>query len=277
VSRLSLVSLGYRKGMNSPRNRALSGCICLVLCVFFGLSVAGAQTAGAKELRVAAAADLQTVLPALASAYEHATGIKLVMSYGSSGTLATQIINGAPMDLFLGADYTFPEKIVAAGLADAKAPTPYARGTLVLWARKDSPLQPITIDSLDDARVKRIAIADPLHAPYGLAATEALRRLKLGDKLKPKLVVAENVAQTAQFVESGNADLGLISMTTASSEHFKQIGTFVIVPKVYPEIRQCAVVLAKSNRRPEAHAFLDWLLTPGVQAGLPTMGLEPAQ
>jgi molybdate transport system substrate-binding protein len=268
--------------MNSPRNRVLSGCVCVVLCVFFGLGVAGAQTAGsqtagAKELRVAAAADLQTVLPELAAAYEHATGIKLVVSYGSSGNLATQIINGAPMDLFMGADYSFPEKVVAAGLADAKAPTPYARGTLVLWARKDSPLQPITIDSLDDPRVKKIAIADPMHAPYGLAATEALRRLKLGDKLKPKLVVAENIAQTAQFVESGNADLGLISMTTASSEHFKQIGTFVIVPKVYPEIRQCAVVMAKSDRRAEAHAFLDWLLTPGVQAGLPKLGLEPTQ
>jgi molybdate transport system substrate-binding protein len=260
--------------MNSPRNRVLSGYVCLVLCVFLGLGAAGAQTGGAKELRVAAAADLQTVLPGLAAAYEHATGIKLVVSYGSSGTLATQIINGAPMDLFLGADYTFPEKIVAAGLADAKAPTPYARGTLVLWARKDSPLQPITIDSLDDARVKKIAIADPLHAPYGLAATEALRRLKIYDKLKPKLVVAENIAQTAQFVESGNADLGLISMTTASSEHFKQIGTFVIVPRVYSEIRQCAVVMAKSDRRVEAHAFLDWLLTPGVQGDLEKLGLR---
>ena len=224
---------------------------------------------------MAAAADLQTVMPALAAAYEHATGIKLAVSYGSSGTLATQIINGAPMDLFLGADYSFPEKIVAAGLADGTTPTPYAMGTLVLWARKDSPLQPITIDSLTDPRVKRIAIADPLHAPYGLAATEALRRLKMDDKLKSKLVVAENVAQTAQFVESGNADLGLISMTMASSEHFKQIGTFVVVPKIYPEIRQCAVVMAKSDRRAAAHAFLDWLLTPGVQVNLPKMGLDP--
>jgi molybdate transport system substrate-binding protein len=247
----------------------------VVFCVFFGLGAAGAQTAGAKELRVAAAADLQSVMPALAAAYEHATGIKLVVSYGSSGTLATQIINGAPMDLFLGADYSFPEKLVAAGLADGTTPTPYAMGTLVLWARKDSPLQPITIDSLTDPRVKRIAIADPLHAPYGLAATEALRRLKMDDKLKSKLVVAENVAQTAQFVESGNADLGLISMTTASSEHFKQIGTFVVIPKIYPEIRQCAVVMAKSDRRAEAHAFLDWLLTPGVQVNLPKMGLDP--
>jgi molybdate transport system substrate-binding protein len=241
-------------------------------------AVAQQKPAGVKELRVAAAADLQTVMPTLAAAYEHATGIKLVVSFGSSGTLATQIINGAPMDIFLGADYTFPEKVVAAGLADMKDPTPYAKGTLVLWARKDSPLQPITIDTMDDPRVKSIAVADELHAPYGRAAIAALRHLNLYDKLKPKLVVAENIAQTAQFVESGNADLGLISMTTASSEHFRQIGTFAVIPPTqYPEIRQCAVVMAKSDRKAEAHAFLDWLLTPAVQANWPTLGLGAVQ
>ena len=97
-----------------------------------------------KELRVAAAADLQPVMPALAQAYEHATGVKLVVSFGSSSTLATQILDGAPMDIFLGADFTYPEKIVAAGLADGTAPTAYAKGTLVLWTRKDSGLLPLS-------------------------------------------------------------------------------------------------------------------------------------
>jgi molybdate transport system substrate-binding protein len=251
----------------------------MLFCVLnVGSVAAQGKSAGAKELRVAAAADLQTVMPTLAAAYEHATGIKLEVSYGSSATLATQILNGAPMDIFLAADYTFPERVVAAGLADGKAPTPYAKGTLVLWARKDSPLQPITMDTLDDPRVKSIAVADELHAPYGRAAMAALRNLKLYDKLKPKLVVAENIAQTAQFVESGNAELGLISMTTATSEHFRQIGTFAVIPPTqYPAIRQCAVVMAQSDRRAEAHAFLDWLLTPAVQEGLPKLGLGAVQ
>jgi len=231
-----------------------------------------------KELRVAAAADLQPVLPVLADRYEKATGVKLVVSYGSSGNLATQIINGAPMDLFLGADFVFPEKIVAAGLADGTAPIRYARGTLVLWARKDSPLQPITLDSLMDKRVTAVAIANDLHAPYGRAAVAALQRLKMYDSVKPHLVVAENIAQAAQFVESGNAQLGLISLTAASTQRFQSEGTLVRVPNsTYPPIIQYAVVMKKSDRRAEAHAFLDWLLQSEVQASLVPMGLDPVR
>jgi molybdate transport system substrate-binding protein len=244
------------------------------LCL--ALQPARAQTPP-KELHIAAAADLQTVLPILTADYERTTGVKLIISYGSSGTLTTQILNGAPVDLFLAADFTFPEHIVAAGLADSRDPTPYARGTLVLWARKDSPLQPITIDSLTDPRVQSIAVADDIHAPYGQAAIAALKSLKFYDKLKPRLVVAQNIAQAAQFVESGNAQLGLISLTTASTPHFQQIGTYVTVPKAYPEIRQCAVVLAKSPHRTEAHAFLTWLLSAPTQANLTKLGLTPAQ
>ncbi len=231
-----------------------------------------------KELRVAAAADLQPVLPVLAERYEKATGVKLMTSFGSSGNLATQIINGAPIDLFLGADFVYPEKVVAAGLADDKAPTQYARGTLVLWARKDSPLQPITLDSLVDKRVQRVAIANDLHAPYGQAAVMALQRLKMYDTVKPHLVVAENIAQAAQFVESGNAQLGLISLTAASTARFQSEGTMVLVPgATYTPILQCAVVMAKSDHKAEAHAFLDWLLRPEVQASLAPMGLEPVR
>src|SRR5271163_304349 len=146
----------------------------------------GAEDAwGQKELHVAAAADLQAVLPVLAQEYEKATGVKLAVSFGSSSTLAEQILNGAPMDLFLAADFVYPEKIVAAGLADGTAPIPYAKGTLVLWARKDSPLQPLSMEKLTDPRVKTVAIANELHAPYGRAAASALRWLKLYDAVSP--------------------------------------------------------------------------------------------
>ncbi len=253
----------------------------LAVCLLILSAVFGAQPALAQqqhELRVAAAADLEPVLPALAAEYEKATGVKLAISYASSATLATQIINGAPIDLFLAADYSFPEKIVAANLADTRDPTAYARGTLVLWARKDSPLQPISVDSLTDPRARHIAIANQFHAPYGRAAVAALRWLKLYDTLSSRLVVAENIGQTAQFVESGNAQLGLISLTAAQTPHFRQIGTYVLVPTyAYPEIRQCAVVIARSPRKAEAHAFLNWLLTPAVQSSLKNFGLAPAQ
>jgi len=239
-----------------------------------GLMFAGSRAWGQKELRVAAAADLQPVMPVLSQAYEHATGVKLVVSFGSSSTLATQILGGAPMDIFLGADFTYPEKIVAAGLADGSAPTAYAKGKLVLWARKDSGLLPLSIERLTDPRVKTVAIANELHAPYGRAAADALRKMKMYDAVSPHFVVGENIAQAAQFVESGNAQLGLISLTAASTDHFKEIGTYVLVPtSQYSEIRQCAVVMKNSDRRADAHAFLDWLLSPAVQENWAKVGL----
>jgi molybdate transport system substrate-binding protein len=239
---------------------------------------AGPRAWGQKELRVAAAADLQPVMPVLSQAYEHATGIKLVVSFGSSSTLATQILGGAPMDIFLGADFVYPEKVVAAGLADATAPTAYAKGSLVLWARKDSGLLPLNIERLTDPRVKTVAIANELHAPYGRAAAVALRKMKMYDAVAPHFVVGENITQTAQFVESGNAQLGLISLTAASTQHFKEIGTYVLVPTTqYPAILQYAVVMKNSDRKAEAHAFLDWLLSPAVQENLNNLGLAPVR
>lgn len=241
------------------------------------LRAQAAAATSAKVIHIAAASDLESVLPTLATLYERKTGVKLVIGYGSSGILAAQILKGEDVDLFLGADYTFPEGIVAAGLADSKTAVPYARGTLVLWARKDSAFQPLHLEALSDPRVKHIAIADELRAPYGRAAAAALTRLKLYDGLKPKFVVGENIAQTGHFVLSGNADLGLISLTMAMSEQFKSAGTYVLVPNVYPEIHQCGVVLAKSGHHAEAHAFFDWLLSSEVQAGLPKLGLNPVR
>ena len=278
--RRSLRITGYRKPGGGPTNLRAAGSIALLI----SLSAVGhsAEAQGKaqekKELRIAAASDLQPVMPGLAYLYLQKTGVKLVVNFGSSGALETQIENGAPVDLFLGADFIFPEKVVAAGLADAKAPTPYARGRLVVWARKDSPLQPISVDKLLDPRLSKIAVADPLHAPYGRAAESALERMRMIDVVRPKLVVAENIAQAGQFVESGNAQAGLLSMTLASSQHFKEVGIYAIVPdSQYPEIRQTAVVLARSDRRAEAHAFLNWLLSPEIQGKLPEAGLQPIE
>lgn len=227
---------------------------------------------------MAAAADLQPVLPQLASQYEHATGVHLVISYGSSATLAQQIQNGAPEDIFLSADYTFAEQIVAANLADSRSPLPYARGTLVLWARKDSPLQPLTNDSLANPQLQKLAIANDMHAPYGRAAVAAIQKLGLGAALKSRLVIAENVGQAAQFADSGNAQAALISLTIASSPHFAESGTFIRIPQVaYPEMRQCAVIMRKAPNRTQAAQFLRWLTSAAVQATLPSFGLAPAE
>lgn len=230
-----------------------------------------------KVLHVAAAADLQPILPALVQSYEQATGVKIIASFGSSATLTQQLINGDPQDVFLSADTAHPQQLVSAGLTDGPAPVPYARGVLVLWARKDSPAQPLTLESMTSSRVMKIAIANDLHAPYGRAARAALRNMHLEDKLASKLVIAENIMQTAQFAESANAQAAIISLTIANSPHFRELGTFVLLPRVYPEIRQSAVVLKSAKDRGLAHDFVGWLTSKDVQAGLQKYGLDAAQ
>lgn len=230
-----------------------------------------------KQLQLACAADLQPVMPALAAGYERATGVHLVTAFGSSATLAQQLANGAPQDVFLSADTAHPQQLVDSGVA-LGPPTPYAHGVLVLWARKDSPLQPISLDTLKDSRLTRLAIANPAHAPYGLAAQQALEHLGLYDRLKPELAVAENIAQTAQFAESGNAQAGLISLTIASSEHFRSIGTFVRIPSnAYSPIQQSAVIIKSSKQTALAKAFLNWLTSASTQQQLRSYGLEPVK
>jgi molybdate transport system substrate-binding protein len=249
----------------------------VLLALLFAPMSSSAQTV----LHIAAASDLQTVLPAIGAAYEAKTGVKLVASFGSSATLAQQLTNGDPQDIFLSADFIHPEQLIAAGLAAGlhgdRAPTPYATGVLVMWARKDSPAQPLSLDSLSSPKVTKIAIANPLHAPYGLAAQRALEALHLADKTKNKLVVAENIAQTAQFAESGNAQLALISLTIANSPHFREIGSFVRLPaEAYPPIQQTGVILKSSKSHAAADAFLAWLTSSDVQQNLSKFGLEPA-
>ncbi|WP_254061626.1 molybdate ABC transporter substrate-binding protein [Granulicella sp. L60] len=276
MSLLSLVLTAYRKGRNA--SAALAFLTVAIGLASSGTNALGQQKAQQKELRIAAAADLQPVLPVLADQYLKATGVKLIISFGSSATLATQIQNGAPIDLFMSADFVTPEKIVAAGLADGTAPTPYAKGSLVLWTRKDSGLLPLSMERLTDPKVKTIAIANELHAPYGRAAADALRRMKIFDQVSPHFVIGENITQTAQFAESGNAQLGLISLTTASTPHFKEIGTYVLVPtNLYNSIQQCAVVIGNSDRKAEAHAFLNWVLSSQVQNELSNFGLGAVQ
>ena len=262
-------------------NLTRSRVIATLLLLASGAAASNAQPSGQPKpgtvLHVAAAADLQPVMPVFAQEYEKQTGVKMEVSFGSSSALAEQIINGAPMDLFLGADFIFPEKVVAANLADEKEPVRYAQGTLVLWTRKDSGIAPLSIDGLTAPNVTRIAIADEFHAPFGRAAYAAIDGLKLRDKLKPKIVTAENVAQAAQFAESGNAQVAFISLTLASSEHMKQIGNYVQAPRLYPPLHQCAVIMKNSPNRAEAHKFLDWLLTEKVQDTLTKFGLDPVK
>lgn len=233
--------------------------------------------AAAQGLRVAAAADLQPVLPPILAEFESQTHIQVDASYQSSATLAAQIQNGAPFDLFMAADLSFPQRVISEGLADSDKPIPYARGILVLWARNDSPFHQLSVDTLRDPALMTLAIANAQHAPYGRAAEDSLKKLGLYDQLKPKFAVAENIAQTAQYVDSGNAQAGLISLTSALSNRLSANGHYFVMPRdSYPPILQGAVVLKNSSHRTQAHQLLDFLLSPKVQKELAARGLEPA-
>jgi molybdate transport system substrate-binding protein len=252
-----------------------------ILLLFLGcacLAPAFAQP----PLRVAAAADLEPVLPPILDQFRQCAGIRAEVTFQASAVLAAQIQNGAPFDLFLSADLGYPKRLIDAGLADAagsadsSTPIVYARGTLVLWARKDSPLPPPSLALLRNPALKRLAVANPQRAPYGRAAEAALRSLQLYDALKPRLVTAENIAQAAQFVDSGNADAGLISLTSALTPRLASSGAYFVLPRtLYPPIEQGAVIVTSTAQRAAVHKLLDFLLSPAVQAQLAKTGLTP--
>jgi molybdate transport system substrate-binding protein len=269
----------------------------LLVCVLVGGCLAGlmgitrsgaAQPAPATQpLRIAAAADLQPVLPALVEAYKgQHPDAEVKVSYGSSATLATQIEQGAPFDLFLSADLSFPERLLKDGRVADGTVRPYARGTLVLWARNDGKLPPLAPSLLSAPAVASIAIANPQHAPYGRAAMESLTSLGLLPAVQPKLRTAENIAQAAQFVESGNATVGLLSLTAAVTPRLRAEGHFLPMPAgSYKPIEQGAVVIKRAGGKPapaaisqaNAQAFLQFMLSPSTQQMLPRYGLSPVR
>jgi molybdate transport system substrate-binding protein len=245
--------------------------------------VLAAPLSAQAPLRIAAAADLEPVLPPILAQFQQATGIHAEVTYQASAMLTTEIENGAPFDLFLSADLGYPKHLIddgladAAGSADSSTPITYAKGTLVLWARKDSHL-PLSLDLLRSPALKRLAIANPDRAPYGRAAVAALKSLQLYDTLKPRLVTAENIAQAAQFVESGNADAGLISLTSALTQRLSADGAYFVIPRnLYPPIEQGVVIISKTQQRTAVHKLLDFLLSPAMQAQLAKSGLTPAK
>lgn len=220
-----------------------------------------------QTLRVAAASDLQFVMPELAAEYGKQSGTRLTVTYGSSGNFFAQIQNGAPFDLFFSADRGFPDKLVAGHLADADSLQIYAMGRLVLWLPGDSPLDPAAgLRILLDPRVQKIAIANPEHAPYGRAAVSALERAGLYDRLKPKLVLGENISQAAQFVQSGSAQAGLIALSLVLSPAMASGKRWDLPADQQPELEQAVAVIGSSPNKNAAADFLAFLKTPQARA-----------
>jgi molybdate transport system substrate-binding protein len=223
------------------------------------------SSASAQEITVAAAADLNYALKDLAARFEKKTGDKVTLSFGSSGNLFSQIQSGAPFDLFFSADEQYPQKLAAAGLLDAASLRSYAVGHLVLWVPNGLGLDPdaMKMDLLLQPSVQHIAVANPQHAPYGRAAMAALEHFGLKEKLANKLVFGENISQAAQFVQSGNAQAGLIALSLAMSPAMKRAGRYWQLPSdSYPALRQTAGIVSASKHKQAAQAFLDYVTSP---------------
>lgn len=218
-------------------------------------------SASAEEITVAAAADLQFALKDVSARFEKETGNKVNLIFGSSGNFFSQIQNGAPFDVFFSADLDYPRKLEAAGLAEPGSTYQYAMGKIVLWIRNDSKLDLTKgLAVLLDPSIIKISIANPAHAPYGRAAMAALEHEGLGEKLKTKFVLGENVSQAAQFVESGSAEVGIIALSLAVAPAMKEKGRYVEVPaEFYPPLQQGCVVLTASKKKAAAGALVEYL------------------
>jgi molybdate transport system substrate-binding protein len=231
--------------------------------------------ATAQEITVAAAADMSAALPQLVDAYTKRTGQTVKLAFGASGNLTNQIRNGAPFDVFLSADEEFPQQLIAEGLAAKETLYRYAVGRLVLWVPNDSPLDlsKLGMNALLDLSVKKISIANPATAPYGRAAAAALRHFGIYDQVASRLVIGENISQAAQFVESGNAQAGLVALSHALAPAMKDKGRYWQVPlDAYPPLNQAAVVLSKSKQQDAARRFLQFLSSPEARSVLAQYG-----
>jgi molybdate transport system substrate-binding protein len=240
----------------------LSPSTFLIALLLLAPTIRTPQGGATHEITVAAAADLSTALQEVATNYENRAGITVKLSFGASGGLTQQIQNGAPFDVFFSADMDYPRQLIAAGQADGATLYRYAVGRLVLWVPKDSPLdvEHKGIDVLLDSSVKKISIANPEHAPYGRAAAATLKHYGLYEKVSDRLVLGENISQAAQFVESGNAQVGFVALAHAIAPAMQGKGKYWVVPAdAYPPLDQGVVLISHSAHKQDAAAFLEYV------------------
>jgi molybdate transport system substrate-binding protein len=235
--------------------------------------------AGSVEIVVAAASDLTFAFKNLAPRFEKQTGNTVKFSYGSSGNFSAQIQNGAPYDAFFSADIEYPRKLERAGLIERGTIYEYAIGKIVLWVPSASRLDlKRGLAVMLDPAIRNIAIANPDHAPYGRAAVAAMRREGIYDRLKGKLVLGENISQTAQFVQSGNADIGVLALSIVLAPAMKSAGRYVEVPaEDYPPIVQAGVTLKSSRNKEATREFFDFLRQPASVALMRQYGFATPQ
>ncbi|MBE7555179.1 MAG: molybdate ABC transporter substrate-binding protein [Anaerolineales bacterium] len=210
-------------------------------------------------LTVSAAADLTPAFQEIGRLFEQETGTKVTFNFGSTGQLAQQIEQGAPVDVFAAANVSFVDELEQQGLTIPDTKALYARGRITLWTRADSPLKIERIEDLAKAEVKRVAIANPEHAPYGIAAREALQAAGIWQHVEPKLVFGENVAQTLQYAETGNVDAAIVALSLSTQSK----GRYVLLPEaLHQPLDQALAVITRTQLESQARQFATFINGP---------------
>lgn len=235
-------------------HRKIAGIVLFFLAI--GLPASAAR---AERIRVAAAADLKFAMDEIVAAFEtRHPGGEVEVIYGSSGKFHTQIRQGAPFDLFFSADIGYPRELAKEGFAASEV-VPYAVGRIVLWSSGMDATK-LTLADLADPAITRIAIANPKHAPYGKRAEEALRASRLWEKVGPKLVFGENIAHAAQFVQTGNAQVGILALSLALSPELAKKGGYFLIPDTLHQPLEQGYALTKPGAgKPLARKFADFM------------------
>lgn len=235
--------------------------------------VATVSNAQADEISVAVAANFTAPMKQIAEVFEKETGHKIQAAFGATGKFYAQIKNGAPFDVLLAADDETPTKLVKENVAVAGSQFTYAMGKLVLWSAK-----PAIVDQAGEVLKKggfdHIAFANPKLAPYGAAAVETLKSMGVYDTLQPKVVTGESIAQTYQFVSSGNALLGFVALSQVLKDGKIEGSAWVVPAKLYSPIRQDAVILEKGKGKPAAEALMKFLKADKAKAIIQSYGYE---
>ena len=238
-------------------------------------------SSGKNKISIAAASDLKFVFPELIEEFQRLyPEIMVQTTFGSSGNFFAQLSNRAPFDLFFSADHAYPRKLIDQGDAVQDSEFAYASGHLVLWVPNDSPLDlnHEGIQVLSDPRVKKIAMANPRLAPYGRAAEGALQHFGLEESLKDRIVLGDNVAQAALFVESGAADVGIVAASLASAAPMRSRGRSWQLPtESYPALQQIGVMMTWANDRSACERFREFVLSDAGQAILRQHGFAAAE
>jgi molybdate transport system substrate-binding protein len=249
-----------------------------ILFAALTLGFAGSFSPWAAEgtITVAAASDLKFALEEMIVAFQKEdAGVTVQVSYGSSGNFYSQLSQGAPFDIFFSADISFPARLIESGVAVGESKFTYGIGRIVIWTSTNSPVDPTRsgIESLRHPSVRKIAIANPLHAPYGQAAVAAMKMLGVYDLVKDKLVYGENIAQTAQFVDTGSAEIGIIALSLAKAPFMKERGRYWELPlQTYPRLEQGGVILSAARNRKAAELFRTFVLSDSGKAVLQRYG-----